>query len=142
MTPLCSECLHFVKISTFPGFICISWKYPRSVDIIHVHTAAVGHVTSTINSTLSTAPYCPLYYCTTHCINSAPSKSIHFSGLPSLSRILALAYGSPDSQDSHPYTCILPTSRDLSMTSLHLTGISGLLDVSLVLPDSQYFFNT
>ena len=56
--------------------------------------------------------------------------------------VSALAYGSPESQDSYPYACILPVSRDLSVTSLHPTRILGLLDVSLVLPDSQEFFNT
>ena len=42
------------------GSVCISWKYPHSVDIIRTHTAAVGHGTSTRYSTLSTAPYCPM----------------------------------------------------------------------------------
>ena len=106
------------------------------------HTAAVGHVISTRYSTLSRSPYYPMSNRTTHCINLVPSKSIHFSGFPSISRILALAYGSPDSQDSYPYACILPASRDFSMTYLHLTRISELLGVSLVFPDSQDSFNT
>ena len=76
------------------------------------------------------------------CINLVPPKSIHFSGCPLLSWIFSLAYGSPDSQDSQPYACILPVSQDLSMTSLHLTRISGLLDMSFILPDSQDSFNT
>ena len=143
MTPLCFECLHFLEISTLCGY------YLHFVEIstfrryiICSHTVAVGHVTSTRYSTLSTAPYYPLQYRTTHCINLVPSKSIHFSGCSSFLRILAIAYGSTDSQDSQPYNFILLASRDLSMTSLHLTCILGLLDVSLVLPDSQDFFNT
>ena len=56
--------------------------------------------------------------------------------------VAAFAYGSTDSQDSYPYACILPASQDLLMTSLHPTRILGLLDVSLVLPDSQDFLNT
>ena len=55
--------------------------------------------------------------------------------------VSALAYGSPESQDSYPYACILPASQPLSMTSLHRTRILGLLDVSLVLAESQDFFN-
>ena len=107
------KCLHFVEVSTFCGnihapwiyprsvdIIWISWKYPRSLDIIRAHNAVVGHITSTRYSTLYTAPYYPLQYRTTHCTNSVPFKSIHFSGCPSLSRILELACGSPDSQDS------------------------------------------
>ena len=63
-------------------------------------------------------------------------------GHPRHCLLLALAYGSPDSQGLYPYACILPASRDLSMNYLHPTRISGLLGVSLVLPDSQDFFNT
>ena len=142
MNPLCSEFCILWKYPRSVGIISISWKYPYSVDIIRVHTATVGRVTSIRYSTLSTAPYYPLQYHTTHCINLVPPNSIHFSGCPSLSRILVLAYGSTDSHDSYPYACILPTSRDFSMTYLCLTRIQGLIDVSLILPDSREIFNT
>ena len=49
------------------------------------------------------------------------------------------AYGYESRESGKPYACILSASWDLSMTYLHLTRISGLLDVYLVLPDSRTF---